>query len=51
MKRGKRTVYEGPLTSLRRVKDDVREVVAGTECGVVAELFKEWQVSLWVGRA
>ncbi|GAB4815305.1 hypothetical protein N2152v2_002351 [Parachlorella kessleri] len=43
VKRGKRTVFEGPLTSLRRVKDDVREVVAGTECGVVAELFKEWQ--------
>ncbi|MEX0951400.1 MAG: translation initiation factor IF-2 [Gammaproteobacteria bacterium] len=27
-------VYEGQLESLRRVKDDVKEVQAGTECGI-----------------
>lgn len=30
----KRVVYEGPLTSLRRVKDNVAIVEEGTECGV-----------------
>lgn len=43
VKRGKRVVYEGPLSSLRRVKDDVKEVMAGTECGVGVEGFKEWE--------
>lgn len=43
VKRGKRTVYEGKLTSLRRVKDDVKEVGAGTECGVSVEGFKDWE--------
>jgi translation initiation factor IF-2 len=27
-------VYEGELESLRRFKDDVQEVKAGTECGI-----------------
>jgi translation initiation factor IF-2 len=27
-------VYEGELESLRRFKDDVNEVRAGTECGI-----------------
>ena len=27
-------VYEGAIQSLRRVKDDVREVKAGFECGI-----------------
>ena len=27
-------VYEGELESLRRFKDDVKEVKAGTECGI-----------------
>lgn len=30
-------VYDGKLTSLRRFKDEVREVNAGTECGMVLE--------------
>ncbi len=37
--RGKEKVHEGRVTSLRRVKDDVKEVPAGLECGLaVAEL-------------
>ena len=43
VKRGKRTMHEGKLTSLRRVKDDVKEVGAGTECGVSVEGFKDWE--------
>ena len=32
-------VYTGKLTSLRRFKDDVKEVKAGTECGLTLENF------------
>jgi translation initiation factor IF-2 len=35
-------MYDGPLASLRRLKDDVKEVAAGTECGVALEAFREW---------
>lgn len=34
---------QGKLYSLRRIKDDVREVAAGTECGCAVEGFKEWE--------
>jgi translation initiation factor IF-2 len=30
-------VWEGTIGTLRRVKDDVREVAAGLECGIVLE--------------
>ena len=30
-------VYEGEISSLRRFKDDVAEVKAGTECGITLE--------------
>ena len=43
VKRGKRIVYEGSLSSLRRVKDDVKEVTSGVECGVGVEGFRDWQ--------
>lgn len=39
-------VYEGELSSLRRFKDEVKEVTSGTECGVSTDGFKEWQVGL-----
>jgi translation initiation factor IF-2 len=42
VKRGKKTVFEGKLTSLRRVKDDVKEVPSGVECGIAAEGFRDW---------
>ncbi len=32
--RGEEMVYEGPLTSLRRFKDDVKEVATNYECGI-----------------
>lgn len=37
-------VYQGRISGLRRFKDDVREVVAGTECGVSLENFQDFKV-------
>lgn len=41
--RDNRVVYEGNLASLRRFKDDVREVAAGYECGIGIEGFSDIQ--------
>jgi translation initiation factor IF-2 len=37
-------VYEGKLDTLKRFKDDVREVVAGFECGITLEKFNDIKV-------
>ncbi len=37
-------VYEGKLSSLRRFKDDVREVATGYECGLSIENFNDVKV-------
>ncbi len=34
-------VYEGKLASLKRFKDDVREVLQGYECGILVERFND----------
>jgi len=34
-------IYEGELESLRRFKDDVNEVRAGTECGIAVKLYND----------
>ena len=34
-------VYDGRIGSLRRFKDDVREVTAGMECGIVLENYPD----------
>ena len=34
-------IFEGPLASLKRFKDDVKEVKLGYECGLVFEGFNE----------
>ena len=36
-------IYEGSLASLKRFKDDVKEVKAGYECGLVFEKFNDLQ--------
>ena len=36
-------IFEGPLASLKRFKDDVKEVKAGYECGLVFEGFNDIQ--------
>jgi translation initiation factor IF-2 len=37
-------VYEGKLNSLKRFKDDVREVQSGYECGLGIENFNDLKV-------
>ncbi len=37
-------VFEGLIASLRRGKDDVREITSGYECGIVLEDFNEFEV-------
>lgn len=39
--RDRQVVYQGKIASLRRFKDDVREVISGTECGVLLENFQD----------
>ena len=41
--RGEEQIYEGELASLKRFKDDVKEVKAGFECGLVFEGFDQMQ--------
>ena len=36
-------IYEGSLASLKRFKDDVKEVASGYECGLVFEKFNDLQ--------
>ena len=36
-------IYEGPIATLKRFKDDVKEVKAGYECGLVFEKFNDIQ--------
>ncbi len=43
--RDKTEVFKGNIASLRRVKDDVREVLAGYECGIRLENFNKIEVS------
>jgi translation initiation factor IF-2 len=42
--RGGAAVYDGKIGTLRRMKDDVREVSAGLECGIVLENSNDVQV-------
>ena len=37
-------IYDGPLASLKRFKDDVKEVKEGYECGLVFEKFNDIQI-------
>jgi len=34
-------VWTGKISSLRRIKDDVKEVAEGTECGISLENFSD----------
>jgi translation initiation factor IF-2 len=44
IRRGKELVYEGKVASLKRFKDDVREVHEGYECGITLEDFGSFEV-------
>ena len=37
-------IYEGEMDSLRRFKDDVKEVATGFECGITLEKFRDYKV-------
>jgi translation initiation factor IF-2 len=41
--RAKKQIFAGKLGSLRRFKDDVKEVAVGYECGIGADGFTEFQ--------
>jgi translation initiation factor IF-2 len=41
IKRGKETVHEGVISSLKRFRDDVREVKEGFECGISFKGFND----------
>ncbi len=43
IKRDDQVIFDGALASLKRFKDDVKEVKAGYECGLVVEKFNEIQ--------
>jgi translation initiation factor IF-2 len=44
VKRGKETLADSTVSSLKRFKDDVKEVAAGYECGVGIKDFNDFQV-------
>lgn len=44
VRRGDQVIFEGTVASLRRFKDDVREVSTGMECGVAIEDFNDFAV-------
>ena len=44
VRRKKKVLHEGNLVSLRRVKDQVKEVEAGKECGAEVADFKDYEV-------
>ncbi len=43
VRRGDKIVHEGELNSLKRMKDDVKEVNTGFECGIGASKFSDWK--------
>ena len=43
LRRGKETVYQGKVATLKRFKDDANEVRAGLECGIKLDDFNGYQ--------
>ena len=44
VKRGDNTIFDGAILSLKRFKDEVKDVKAGFECGVVLDGFNDFAV-------
>ena len=44
VKRGAEVIGQGKITSLRRFKDDVKEVATGYECGISIDGFSDYKV-------
>jgi translation initiation factor IF-2 len=43
VRRGKEVIFDGVLDSLKRMKEDAKEVNAGYECGIGTSKFNDWQ--------
>jgi translation initiation factor IF-2 len=43
LRRGRDVIYTGRIDSLKHLKDDVREMAAGYECGILLENFNDVQ--------
>ena len=43
VKRGKQLVHTGEVDSLKHIKEDVREMAAGFECGILMDDFNDFQ--------
>jgi translation initiation factor IF-2 len=43
LKRDGKTLYEGPISSLKRMHDDVKEVKKDTECGILLTGFNDFK--------
>ncbi|MFP6900399.1 MAG: translation initiation factor IF-2, partial [Opitutales bacterium] len=43
VRRGEETLYQGKISTLRRFKDDAREVKAGFECGIRVDGFDKYE--------
>ncbi|MGE3269459.1 MAG: translation initiation factor IF-2 [Chloroflexota bacterium] len=43
VKRGDRMLWEGKIASLRRIKEEVREVGAGVECGILLDGYSDFR--------
>ncbi len=43
IKRGREVVYEGSVATLKHLKDDVREVTMGMECGITFDNWEDFQ--------
>lgn len=43
VRRNNQVIYEGSMDSLKRMKEDAKEVNAGFECGVGIDKFNDWQ--------
>jgi translation initiation factor IF-2 len=41
--RGKEVIYEGEVSSLRHIKENVREMAAGYECGIIVDGFNDFK--------
>ena len=41
--RGKEELFKGKLSSLKRFKDDVKQVDSGYECGIVTDGFSAFE--------
>jgi translation initiation factor IF-2 len=42
--RGNEVIYTGKISSLKHIKDDVKEMSAGFECGITVDGFTDFQV-------